>query len=731
MRQTGATVETTGASNYASALRSTMRAAVDWLIERQKPDGHWVGPAESNACMEAQWCLALWFLGLEDHPLRPRLAQSLLETQRPDGAWQIYHGAPNGDINATVEAYAALRSMGHRDDAPALARARQWIADRGGLRQVRVFTRYWLALIGEWPWEKTPNLPPEVVWLPLWFPLSIYHFAQWARATLMPIAILSARRPIRPLPPENRLDALFPQGRDAFDYELPVKAGSGAWNAFFRATDKVLHALQNLGHRRGLRLHREAAIARVREWMIRHQDADGGWGGIQPPWIYGLMALHVEGYALDHPVMAKGLAALDDPGWRVDRGEATWIQATNSPVWDTILTVLAIDDAGMTAEHPEAIEKAVQWVLDRQIRVPGDWSVKLPHVRPGGWAFEYANNFYPDIDDTAVALIALSPFRNDPKWRARGIGDAIERAVDWLIAMQCRGGGWGAFDKDNDKQILTKIPFCDFGEALDPPSADVTAHVVEAFAKLGISREHPTIVRALDWLRREQEGDGAWFGRWGVNYIYGTGAVLPALAAIGEDMSQPHVGRACDWLIRHQQENGGWGESCASYIDPEMAGRGRTTASQTAWALMALIAVNRPQDREAIARGCLFLVEQQAGGTWGEAEYTGTGFPGYGVGQTIKLTAPMVRQKLMQGPELSRAFMLRYDLYRHYFPVMALGRALRLSAEAGMPRQRRVQGPELSRPFMLRFDLYRDYFPVMALGRALRRGRDSDARLSP
>lgn len=661
--------------NFRAALDAGVRSAADWLVARQRPDGHWVGSAQSNACMEAQWCLALWFLGLENHPLRQRLGQALLDTQRPDGAWQIYHGAPNGDINTTVEAYAALRSLGYTDDEPALGRALEWIHAKGGLRNVRVFTRYWLALIGEWPWQKAPNIPPEVIWFPLWFPFSIYNFAQWARATLMPIAVLSARRPSRPLPPERRLDALFPGGRDRFDYALPVKAGAGGWDTFFRGTDKVLHGLQNLGGRLGLDLGRGAAIRHTLEWIVRHQDADGAWGGIQPPWIYGLMALHVEGYQLSHPVMAKGLAALDDPGWRVDVGEATFIQATNSPVWDTILTLLAFEDAGLGEDHRDKVDKALQWVLDAQVRVPGDWSVKLPHVKPGAWAFEYANNSYPDIDDTAVALIALAPFRNDPKWREKGIEEAIGLGVDWLIAMQSRGGGWGAFDKDNNKQILTKIPFCDFGEALDPPSVDVTAHVVEAFAKLGITATHPSMVRAITYLRREQEADGPWFGRWGVNYIYGTGAVLPALQAIGEDMSLPYVGRACDWLVARQQANGGWGESCASYMDVKAAGRGTATASQTAWALMALIAAGREQDREAIERGSTFLVERQQGGSWCEPEFTGTGFPGYGVGQTIKLTDPLLQQRLMQGPELSRAFMLRYDLYRHYFPMMALARA--------------------------------------------------------
>jgi len=738
---TGKTV-LAGSDNFQSALQATARNAARWLNDHQKGDGHWVGRAESNACMEAQWCLALWFLGLEHHPLRRRLGNALLQTQRPDGAWQIYHSAPNGDINATVEAYAALRSLGHRDDEPALQKALGWIDSKGGLRNVRVFTRYWLALLGEWPWRKTPNIPPEVIWLPLWFPFSIYNFAQWARATLMPIAIMSARRPTRPLPPDRRLDALFPNGRDAFDYELPVKSGAGGWDKFFRGADKILHALQNLGGRLGLGLWRNAAICHTLEWIIRHQDADGAWGGIQPPWIYGLMALHITGYAIDHPILAKGLAALDDPGWRVDVGNATFIQATNSPVWDTILALLAFEDAGLSEEYPQAVEKAVAWVLDRQVRVPGDWSVKLPHVKPGAWAFEYANNFYPDVDDTAVALIALAPFRKDPKWQAKGIEEAIGLSVDWLIAMQSQGGGWGAFDKDNNKKILTKIPFCDFGEALDPPSVDVTAHVIEAFAKLGIARSHPTLVRAIDYIKREQEADGPWFGRWGVNYIYGTGAALPALAAIGEDMSQAYVGRACDWLIERQQQNGGWGESCASYMDIAMAGRGSATASQTAWALMALIAANRAQDREAIERGCLFLIESQESGTWSEPEFTGTGFPGYGVGQTIKLTDPELSRRLMQGPELSRAFMLRYDYYRHNFPLMTLGHAARLQkiapatiahavvkmqprtraqAQAQAISARLMQGSELSRAFMVRWDFYRQYFPLMALGRSLRK----------
>lgn len=667
-------------SNFDAQLTATIEVAADWLAARQKPEGYWVGRLESNACMEAQWILALWFMGLEDHHLRPRLAQSLRETQREDGSWEIYHAAPAGDINTTVEAYAALRSMGGSQDDPALKKARDWILSKGGLSNIRVFTRYWLALIGEYPWKHTPNLPPEVVFFPNWFPFSIYNFAQWARATLMPIAVLSARRPSRPLPPDCRLDELFPDGRGKFDYAYPEKPGADFWDGFFKVADRVLHALQTYGAWTGFSLARKTALRSCLEWIIKHQDNDGVWGGIQPPWIYSLMALYNEGYAIDHAVLEKGLGALDDPRWRVDVGKATWVQASTSPVWDTVLTLLAFDDAGLDERHGPEIERAVGWVLDQQVLCKGDWSEKLPNLEPGGWAFEYKNGYYPDTDDTAVALIVLSKYRADPKWRERGIEPAIEKGVNWLFGMQCKNGGWGAFDKDNDKRYLTKIPFCDFGEALDPPSVDVTAHIVEAFGKLGFSKTHPKIAQAIDYLKSEQEADGAWFGRWGVNYVYGTGAVLPALEAIGEDMRQPYIRKASDWLIVHQNEDGGWGESCASYMDPAAMGRGPSTASQTAWALMALAAAGRRKDDTAIADGVQYLIERQRDGTWDEPEYTGTGFPGYGVGATIKLGDPLLAERLKQGPELSRAFMINYNLYRHYFPIMALARVRKLTS---------------------------------------------------
>ncbi len=644
-------------------------SGIKWSARRQHTDGYWVGHLQSNSCMEAQWILALHFMGRRDHPQIPGMIRSLWQEQRPDGSWGIYHDAPAGDINTTVECYAALRCMGTPAEDPRLTTTAAWILEKGGLRHVRVFTKYWLALIGEWPWKNTPNLPPEVIHFPLWFPFNIYNFAQWARATLMPLAVLSARRPTVPLPEGSSLDALFPEGRERFDYSYPKKPALFSWDSFFLGADRVLHTAQSMG----LPPMREDALRKSLEWIIKHQDADGVWGGIQPPWIYSLMALHNEGYPHSHPVMAKGIGALEDPRWAYEKNGATYVQACVSPVWDTVLTLLAYQDTEQ--ERPEEIERAVDWVLSQEVRTKGDWSMKLPDVEPGGWAFEYANACYPDLDDTAVALMVLAPYRADPKWRAKGIHEAIERALNWTIAMQCRGGGWGAFDKDNDKTILTKIPFCDFGEALDPPSVDVTAHVMEAFARLGFDKNHPAMARAIAWLKTEQEADGSWWGRWGVNYVYGTGAVLPALEAIGEDMSQPYIQRAADWLTRQQNPDGGWGETCGSYMDPTLAGKGTSTASQTAWALMGLVSAGRVPDLPAVEQGLTFLADRQTMGTWDEPEFTGTGFPGYGLGARINLNQKGLDKDLYQSTELSRGFMINYNLYRHYFPLMAMGRA--------------------------------------------------------
>jgi squalene-hopene/tetraprenyl-beta-curcumene cyclase len=664
-------IETRDNDSQTTTLSETIKKGLGWLSDQQAEEGYWVGILESNACMEAEWLLAMHFLGIHDDPKKEGLVNGLLKEQRPDGSWEIYFDAPQGDINATVETYAALRACGMPPESEPLQRARQWIFSHGGISGIRVFTRYWLALIGEWPWRHTPNIPPEIIYFPQWFPFNIYNFASWARETMVPLTILSARQPVRPLPDDAKLDELFPNGRDAFDYRLPTKGQWVSWPRFFLLADRALHFFQHLKWTPG----RTAAIKSCLNWVVDHQEADGSWGGIQPPWIYSLMAMHVEGYDLSHPAMALGLDALNK-SWSYERDGGLHIQACQSPVWDTLLTLMAMQDCDVDHSQSTEMQTAVEWALAQQVISPGDWQVKVKNTAPGGWAFEFANLWYPDVDDTAVALIVLARLR-DRHPEDNRLETAIRLATDWVLAMQCRDGGWAAFDKDNDNDLLTKIPFCDFGETLDPPSVDVTAHVVEALGEMGMTLSDPVVQRAVAYMRAEQEPDGSWFGRWGVNHIYGTAAVLPALKAVGEDMNAAYVRKAARWVFECQNRDGGWGETCASYMDPALRGKGPSTASQTGWALMALLSVNTDEFRGTIENGVHYLITHQNSGTWDEPYYTGTGFPGYGVGARVDLNDQRQSGQLQQSVELSRGFMINYNLYRHYFPLMALGRARR------------------------------------------------------
>ncbi|MEA3146137.1 MAG: squalene-hopene/tetraprenyl-beta-curcumene cyclase [Verrucomicrobiota bacterium] len=653
----------------STRLSDAISQGESWLLDRQHEEGFWVGMLESNSCMEAQWILAMHFLGIEDEKKRAGMVASILNEQRADGSWEVYHNAPAGDINTTVECYAALRSAGYLPDAEVLSRAREWIFARGGLSQTRVFTRYWLALIGEWPWSATPTLPPELICTPLWFPFNIYHFASWARATIIPLSVLSARRPVRPLPPKARLDELYPEGRGNFDYRLTPKKRFFSWESFFFMADRLLSRYVEFPIQPG----RGLAIRLCLDWVIKHQDADGAWGGIQPPWIYSLMALHTEGYGIDHPVVANGVKALD-AHWSYERDGGLYIQASESPVWDTVLTLQALLDSGRAPADCPAMTRAIDWIVQKQVTAPGDWQVKVSSVMPGGWSFERANDSYPDVDDTAVAILVLARAKSAHHNPTR-IEYAIKRAVRWILALQSSNGGWASFDRDNTNSLLTKLPFCDFGEVLDPPTVDVTAHVVEAMAYLGWTIQDRPIARALAFIKEQQEEDGSWFGRWGVNHIYGTAAVLPALAAVGEDLSAKYVSRAGDWIVAHQNADGGWGETPASYVEDSLRGVGDSTASQTAWALMALLAIPTSNYHQSIQAGIDYLLAMQCEGTWHEPQYTGTGFPGYGVGSRLHGESHDRTVSIQQGLEVGRGFMINYNLYRHYFPLMALSRA--------------------------------------------------------
>lgn len=665
------------AAPQTDELSEGIEAALVWLDRRQDADGYWMGMLDSNSCMEAEWLMAFHLLGI-DYPQRAALCRGILERQRDDGAWETFHDAPAGDVNTSVECYVALRINGHDPDSRPMRRAREWITRHQGMRQLRVFTRYWLAMLGEWPWERTPNLPPEIIRLPRRAPFNIYRFAAWARATLVPLAVLSALRLRRPLPETLRPRELFEQAGEDFDFRLPRHESPLSWEGFFLAADRMLHGLQSAG----LTPARRGAISRCLEWIIRHQDADGAWGGIQPPWIYSLLALNAAGYPTTHPVIARGLAALETH-WSWQRGGARYIQASESPVWDTLLALAAMQDSGRDVRHHSGMQRAVDWLLEHECRDRGDWSVRLPGTPAGGWAFQHANLHYPDSDDTAVALLVLA--RLDGAYRGPEVAAAMQRGRAWLLAMQSDNGGWGAFDRNNEDVMVTRIPFADFGEVLDPPSVDVTAHAVEALAALGMRRDEVPLRRALDFIHAEQEADGSWFGRWGVNHIYGTGAVLPALAAAGEDPESEPFRRAAAWLCTRQNADGGWGETCSSYMQPELAGYGPSTASQTAWALMGLIAAGAQRHCNTIESGVAWLLRTQREGSWEECHYTGTGFPGYGVGARLADRRALARSGRRQGPELARAFMINYHLYRHYFPLMALAR--------GRAQRRRGPGP--------------------------------------
>ncbi|MGW1870864.1 squalene--hopene cyclase [Streptomyces mauvecolor] len=622
-----------GADAVLDAARQAAERGVGHLLARQDAQGWWKGDLETNVTMDAEDLMLRQFLGIQDEKTLRAAGLFIRGEQRDDGTWATFYGGP-GELSTTIEAYVALRLAGDRPEDAHMARASAWIRAQGGIAAARVFTRIWLALFGWWKWDDLPELPPELIFLPKWVPLNIYDFGCWARQTIVPLTVVSAKRPVRPAP--FALDELHTDAR----CPNPVKplAPVASWDGAFQRLDKVLHAYHKVAPRK----LRRAAMRSAARWIVERQENDGCWGGIQPPAVYSVIALHLLGYDLQHPVMRAGLESLDRFAvWREDG--ARMIEACQSPVWDTCLAVIALADAGVPADHP-ALVKAVDWMLDEEITRPGDWAVRRPGLPPGGWAFEFHNDNYPDIDDTAEVILALRRVRHPQQDRVEA---AIARGVRWNLGMQSKNGAWGAFDADNTSAFPNRLPFCDFGEVIDPPSADVTAHVVEMLAYEGKSHD-PRTRRGIEWLLAEQEANGAWFGRWGVNYVYGTGSVVPALTAAGIPASHPAIRRAVGWLESVQNDDGGWGEDLRSYGETEWVGRGPSTASQTAWALLALLAAGE-RDGKAVERGIAWLAEtQREDGSWDEPYFTGTGFP--------------------------RDFSINYHLYRQVFPLTALGR---------------------------------------------------------
>ena len=607
-----------------------MARACQHLLSLQDNAGWWKGELETNVSMDAEDMLLREFLGIREPRESERTAAWIRSKQRADGSWANFFEGP-GELSTSIEAYVALRLAGDHPDLEHMRAASRFICDAGGLQRARVFTHVWLALFGAWSWDQVPTLPAEQILLPAWFPLNVYDFACWARQTVVALSVVLSFRPRRPLP--FGLDELH--GPEPWS---PPRASSTIGRALI-ALDRVLRLYQ----RRPIPFLRRAALARAERWIVDRQEADGSWGGIQPPMVYSMLALNVLGYGADHPVIRRGLDGL--ARFTISDDGPRRVEACQSPVWDTALAIIALADAGVPSDH-DAVARAADWLLGEQIPGRGDWAVRRPHLPPGGWAFEFANVNYPDNDDTGVVLLALRTAAHPGDRRTT---EAIERGLRWLEGMQSSDGGWGAFDADNCRTLMRDVPFCDFGEVIDPPSADVTAHAVEVLAAAGRGAATPA-QRGVRWLLDNQEPDGSWFGRWGVNHVYGTGTVVPALVAAGVAADAEPIRRAVRWLEQHQNGDGGWGEDARSYDDPAWIGRGPSTASQTAWALLALHAAG--ETSAAVDRGIDWLVATQLPeGTWDEPQYTGTGFPS--------------------------DFYINYHLYRLVFPIMALGRLRR------------------------------------------------------
>lgn len=650
-----------------SGLQQAIAASQRYILSQQYEEGYWWSELESNVTMAAEVVLLHKIWGTDASRPLHKVEAYLRREQRENGGWELFYG-DGGHLSNSVEAYMAMKLLGVSSDDPAMVKARSFILDKGGITQCRVFTKLHLALIGCYDWRGVPSIPPWIMLLPQSFP--IYEMSSWARGSTVPLLIVFDQKPVFVTEPAMTLDELYVEGREQANLDFPK---SGNWSDLFLTLDKVFKFMEKAN----LVPFRQAGLKAAEKWVLERQEETGDWGGIIPAMLNSLLGLRCLGYDPHDPLVERGMAAVDR--FAIETEETYHVQPCVSPVWDTAWCIRALRDSGLPADHPELV-KAGEWLCDRQIIDYGDWAVKNKQGRPGAWAFEFVNRWYPDVDDTATVVMALSQLEL-PNEKLKQT--AIARAVDWIATMQCKPGGWGAFDIDNDHEWLNALPYADLKAMIDPNTADVTARVVEMigylipllsesklYAPLVASQPSlpyvnipsllpasdvespPRLVRALNYLMREQEADGSWFGRWGVNYIYGTSGVLSALALTNPESHQPQIERGVEWLLQCQNEDGGWGETCFSYNDPQFKGQGDSTASQTAWALIGLMDAAKATencDQGAIAKGVQYLVDIQLDdGFWDEAYFTGTGFPCH--------------------------FYLKYHMYQQYFSLIALGR---------------------------------------------------------
>lgn len=677
--------------NLSTPLENAIGRTQDYLLSQQSQDGYWCAELEGDTILESEYILLLAFLGREQEKRAHQAARYILDQQLPEGGWAIYPGGPL-EISASVKAYWVLKIVGYDPQSEPLQRACRAIRQAGGAEKVNSFTRYYMALLGALSYDQCPAVPPEMILLPKWAPFNVYEMSAWSRTIVIPLSLLWAYRPVRQLPPAWSIEELFLQPSCELPVTMPPSENVDGlkrksridWHKFFRRIDLTIKFCE----RNGLKPLRSMAIQRCAAWMEKRFAKSDGLGAIFPPIIWSVIGLKCLGHFDDSPLVVQAMNELERLVIESDDQRTVRLQPCKSPVWDTAIATLALRESGLPATHP-ALKASVKWLMSKEVRERGDWAVRNPQVEPGGWYFEFNNEFYPDVDDTIMVLMALQqclPAGVEQTWQSemgwshtetstlqtvvarrtvtsgpeivaeieavRPVIAAMQRGVRWILAMQNRDGGWGAFDRDNDREILTRVPFADHNAMIDPSTADITARVLEMFGRLGLWMKQPALQKALEFVWANQEPDYSWIGRWGINYLYGTWQCLVGLSAIGIPANDPRIIAGASWLKSVQHDSGGWGETPQSYDNPALRGVGTPTASQTAWALMGLCAAGEVNST-AVARGVKFLLDTQlADGTWDEPEYTGTGFP--------------------------RVFYLRYHFYPLYFPLMALARVNRM-----------------------------------------------------
>jgi squalene-hopene/tetraprenyl-beta-curcumene cyclase len=630
-------------------LTTAIERSQQYLLSQQKPEGYWVGELMVDATLVADLVAYHHWDNKVDAQWQRKAVNHIFSMQLPDGGWNIYYGGPP-EVNATIKAYLALKLAGVPVTDPRMLRAREVALNLGGVPRMNTFSKLFLALLGLFPWDYVPTIPCEVILIGKWFYVNFNEMSSWSRSMLVPLAIINHFKPTRLLKKGFNINELFPHGIHERDLALPPDPERITWRNFWLWMDRV-HKFAERFAAHGIHPFRKRALRKAEKWMLERFEGSDGLAAIFPGMLNSLIALKALGYSDDHPEVQR--AERDLKKLEHESEQSVRIEPCVSPVWDTAIVNICLAESGLPADHP-ALKRAAEWIMAREVRFRGDWQYKNPaKVEPSGWVFEFNNKWNPDVDDTAMVLLALRKVATDDRQKR---DECFQRGLNWMMTFQCKDGGWASFDKDCTKGVLEKVPFADHNAMLDPECADITARILELLGYEGWSIEHPQVQKALRFIREHQEEDGSWYGRWGVNYIYGTWQVLRGLRAFGINMYEPWLLRARDWLESVQHDDGGWGERCNTYDDPVFKGQGPSTASQTAWAIMGLCAFDDP-NLPSVRRGIEYLIRTQNGdGSWTEHETTGTGFP--------------------------KVFYLKYDMYRNSWPLLAFATYRNLLAKA-------------------------------------------------